>query len=50
LQIPSQGKHYELPHAFLLQINDQGQISHITAYWDNASFYFQLGKTPEPQD
>jgi steroid delta-isomerase-like uncharacterized protein len=45
MQIPSQGKHYELPHAFLLEINDRGQISAITAYWDNASFFAQLGKT-----
>lgn len=48
LQIPSQGRHYELPHAFLLEVNDQGQISAITAYWDNASFYLQLGKTTLP--
>jgi steroid delta-isomerase-like uncharacterized protein len=48
LQIPSQGKHYELPHAFLLEINDRGQISDITAYWDNASFYLQVGKTTLP--
>jgi steroid delta-isomerase-like uncharacterized protein len=45
LQIPSQGKHYELPHAFLLGVDDTGRITSITAYWDNASFYLQLGKT-----
>jgi len=33
LQIPSRGKRYELPHAFLLALNDRGQISSITAYW-----------------
>ena len=44
LQIPNRGKHYELPHAFLLQVNDRGQLAGITAYWDNASFYSQLGK------
>jgi steroid delta-isomerase-like uncharacterized protein len=48
LQIPNQGKEYELPHAFLLETNDRGQISGITAYWDNASFYLQLGKTTLP--
>src|SRR5690242_16566270 len=44
LNIPNQGKHYDLPHAFLLDINDRGLITRITAYWDNASFYSQLGK------
>ena len=45
LQIPSRGRHYELPHAFLLRLDDRGQITEIAAYWDNASFYSQLGKT-----
>jgi steroid delta-isomerase-like uncharacterized protein len=45
LQIRSRGRHYELPHAFLLELNDRGQISDLAAYWDNASFYSQLGKT-----
>lgn len=44
-QIPNQGKHYELPHAFLVEIDAKGQIAGITCYWDNASFYAQLGKT-----
>ena len=43
--IPNQGKHYDLEHAFLLRLNDSGLISDIAAYWDNASFYLQLGKT-----
>jgi ketosteroid isomerase-like protein len=48
LQIRSQGKHYELPHAFLLTLNESSLITQITAYWDNASFYLQLGKTTLP--
>jgi steroid delta-isomerase-like uncharacterized protein len=44
LDIPSQGKHYELPHAFILAVDDNNLISVITAYWDNLSFYSQLGK------
>jgi hypothetical protein len=44
LDIPSQGKHYELPHAFILAVDDNNPISVITAYWDNLSFYSQLGK------
>ena len=45
VHIPSHGRHYELPHVFLLQINESGLIAEVAAYWDNASFYSQLGKT-----
>ncbi|MGA7328452.1 MAG: ester cyclase [Rhodomicrobium sp.] len=45
LNIPNRGKHYELPHAFLLEVDGVGKITSIAAYWDNASFYLQLGKT-----
>jgi steroid delta-isomerase-like uncharacterized protein len=45
LNIPSKGEHYELPHAFLLKVDERKMITEITAYWDNASFYSQLGKT-----
>jgi hypothetical protein len=48
LQIRNQGKHYDLPHAFLLKINDKDLITEIACYWDNASFYLQLGKTTLP--
>ena len=44
VRIPSQGRHYELPHVFLLQGNESGLITEVAAYWDNASFYSQLGK------
>ena len=44
LDIPSQGKHYELPHAFILRLNERNRITSITAYWDNLSFYAQLGE------
>jgi steroid delta-isomerase-like uncharacterized protein len=46
LDIPNHGKHYELPHAFLLRFNDEGKITAITCYWDNLSFYSQLGVEP----
>jgi steroid delta-isomerase-like uncharacterized protein len=45
LGIRSQGRRYDLPHAFLLETNAAGLITGITSYWDNASFYLQLGKT-----
>ncbi|MDQ1468901.1 MAG: hypothetical protein QOJ99_381 [Bryobacterales bacterium] len=38
LRIRSQGRHYELPHAFLVQVDSGGMITRITAYQDNASF------------
>lgn len=44
LSIPSQGKRYDLPHAFLLRMDDDYLVSDITAYWDNARFCLQLGK------
>jgi steroid delta-isomerase-like uncharacterized protein len=43
--IPNQGRHFELPQAFIFQIDDLGLITSITVYWDNASFYSQLGET-----
>jgi ketosteroid isomerase-like protein len=46
VHIANQGKHYELPHAFLLQVDDSKRlITEIACYWDNVSFYKQLGKT-----
>jgi hypothetical protein len=44
LSIPDRGMHYDLPHAFVLDVNDRGLITRITAYWDSASFCSQLGK------
>jgi steroid delta-isomerase-like uncharacterized protein len=39
----SKGQHYTLPHLFVLHVNADGLIDSVTAYWDNASFYRQLG-------
>jgi steroid delta-isomerase-like uncharacterized protein len=49
LDIPNQGRHYELPHAFLLRLNEKQLITRIAAYWDNVSFYSQLGQEPMPK-
>lgn len=46
LDIPNQGKHYELRHAFILTLNEKQLITRVAAYWDNVSFYSQLGKQP----
>jgi ketosteroid isomerase-like protein len=41
--IGSKGQHFTLPHLFVLHVNADGLIDSITAHWDNASFYTQLG-------
>jgi steroid delta-isomerase-like uncharacterized protein len=42
--IGMQGKHFDLPHLFLLHVNGDGLIDRITAYWDSAHFHQQLGR------
>ena len=41
--IASKGQRFDLPHVFVLHVNADGLIDSISAYWDNASFYRQLG-------
>src|ERR1700734_3567097 len=41
--IASKGQRFNLPHLFVLHVNADGLIDSVTAYWDNASFYRQLG-------
>ncbi len=41
--IAPQGKKYWEPHAFIFDVDDDGKIESLTAYWDNASIYRQLG-------
>lgn len=43
--ISNQGKHYDLRHLFVIEINDEGKILSMVAFWDNADWYRQLGKT-----
>jgi steroid delta-isomerase-like uncharacterized protein len=38
------GRHYDLPHLFLFHLSDDGLIDRITAYWDGADYYRQLGR------
>lgn len=42
--IANQGLHYDLPHVFLFRVGKNGLIEEVTAYWDNADFYRQLGR------
>ena len=37
------GKAFSEPHLFVLHVDEDGLIDSITAYWDNASIYRQLG-------
>jgi ketosteroid isomerase-like protein len=41
--IASRGQQFTVPHLFVLHVNADGLIDSITAHWDNASFYRQLG-------
>ena len=41
--IAPKGMKYWEPHAFIFDVNDDGQIESLTAYWDSASIYRQLG-------
>jgi hypothetical protein len=42
--IANQGLHFDLPHVFLFRVGKNGLIEEVTAYWDNADFYRQLGR------
>jgi steroid delta-isomerase-like uncharacterized protein len=41
--ISNQGRHYDLPHLFRFRVSPEGQIEEVTAYWDSADWYRQLG-------
>ena len=43
--IVNQGRSYDLRHMFVIEVDDAGQITHVTAFWDNADWYRQLGRT-----
>ncbi len=42
--IANQGKEFWLRHLFVLETDDAGRITKITSFWDNATWYSQLGK------
>jgi len=42
--IKSRRCRFNLPQLFLFHLNDEDKIDGITSYWDNASFYAQLGQ------
>ena len=42
--IGNQGKHFDLPHLFILHVNQDARIDKITAYWDGAHMNRELGR------
>ena len=43
--IVNQGRSYDLRHMFVIDVDDAGRITRVTAFWDNADWYRQLGRT-----
>ena len=43
--IANKGKEYWLRQMFILETNAEDRITKITSFWDNATWYTQLGKT-----
>jgi steroid delta-isomerase-like uncharacterized protein len=39
-----QGKRFAVPHVFLFKVDGDGLIDEISAYWDGADLYRQLGR------
>lgn len=42
--IDDRHRSFALRHLFLLRVGDAGLIDSVSAYWDNADFYRQLGR------
>jgi steroid delta-isomerase-like uncharacterized protein len=42
--IPNKGQKFWLRHMFVVTTNDARKITDITSYWDNATWFSQLGK------
>jgi steroid delta-isomerase-like uncharacterized protein len=40
----SLGGHFDLPHLFIFRVNEEGLIEDLSAYWDTADWYEQLGR------
>ncbi|UWR23442.1 nuclear transport factor 2 family protein [Sulfitobacter sp. S190] len=43
--IVNRGRAYDLRHMFVIEVDAAGGITHVTAFWDNADWYRQLGRT-----
>ncbi len=45
-EIKNKGRRFTLEHLFICHVNRDGKIDEITAYWDNAYWFRQIGYTP----
>lgn len=43
--VPNSGQSYDLRHLFVIETNEEGKITQLTSFWDNADWFRQLGKT-----
>ncbi|MEM8822945.1 MAG: nuclear transport factor 2 family protein [Pseudomonadota bacterium] len=43
--VPNRGQAYDLRHLFVIETGAEGDITRVTAFWDNADWYRQLGRT-----
>ncbi|MEM9374147.1 MAG: nuclear transport factor 2 family protein [Planctomycetota bacterium] len=43
--VPNSGQSYDLRHLFVIETNEEGEITQLTSFWDNADWFRQLGKT-----
>ncbi|MEM9010910.1 MAG: nuclear transport factor 2 family protein [Pseudomonadota bacterium] len=43
--VPNRGQAYDVRHLFVVETDPDGDITRVTAFWDNADWYRQLGKT-----
>lgn len=43
--IESQGRSYDVRHLFVVGVDEEGLITEMTAFWDNATWFRQLGRT-----
>ncbi len=39
------GRHFDLPHVFIIKVGDDGLIQSMKAYWDNAQWFQSLGRS-----
>ncbi|WP_280292303.1 nuclear transport factor 2 family protein [Pseudomonas sp. BN417] len=43
--IRNKGRHFDLPHVFIIRTGDDQRISWMKAYWDNSAWFLALGRT-----
>lgn len=43
--ITNRGRKYRMEHLFILHVNEENAIDNITGYYDDATWYLDLGKT-----